>query len=97
MANALTGYKEAGEGVLVQRRRAESARESLRLAEMRYKAGVVSYIEVLDAQRQLFSAETALVESIRNRRLALNSIYLALGGGWQEENGNQPAAETKEK
>ena len=82
--DALTTYREAGETLKVQRRRVESARESLRLADMRYRAGVVSFIEVLDAQRQLFSAETAEVETLLSRRLALNKIYLALGGGWPE-------------
>jgi len=88
VASGLTGYQEAKIGEQIQRRRVEAARESLRLAEMRYKSGVVSFIEVLDAQRQLFSGETALVDSLLNRHLALNSIYLALGGGWEE-----PAAE----
>jgi multidrug efflux system outer membrane protein len=83
--DALTTYKEAGNTLLVQRRRVESARESLRLADMRYRAGVVSFIEVLDAQRQLFSAETAEVETLLSRRLALSNIYLALGGGWEQE------------
>lgn len=64
-----------------------SARESLRLAELRYRSGVVSFIEVLDAQRQPFAAETEQVNSLFERRLALSKIYLALGGGWDELDG----------
>jgi multidrug efflux system outer membrane protein len=84
VATALTSYREAGDLLAVQKRRVNSARESLRLAELRYRAGVISYIEVLDAQRQLFSAETEQVNSQFGHRLALSQIYLALGGGWEK-------------
>ncbi len=80
---ALTDFLESGEILLLQKKRAASAREALRLSEARYRAGVVSFIEVLDAQRQLFIAETEEVESLLDRRLALRRVYLALGGGWE--------------
>lgn len=91
VATALTTYRESGILLDIQKRRVGSARESLRLAELRYRAGVVSFIEVLDAQRQLFAAETEQVNSLLERRLALSRIYLALGGGWemQEEGARQ--------
>lgn len=84
VATALTSYQEAGILLAVQERRVASAREALRLSELRYRSGVVSFIEVLDAQRQLFAAETEQVDSLFERRLALSQIYLALGGGWEE-------------
>lgn len=84
VASALTDYQEAGELLAVQDRRVVSAREALRLADMRYRSGVISYIEVLDAQRQLFAAETEQVNSLLELRLALIRTYLALGGGWEE-------------
>lgn len=87
VASSLTDYQEAGELLAVQERRVVSARESLRLAEQRYRAGVISFIEVLDAQRQLFAAETEQVNSVFERRLALIRTYLALGGGWEEPEG----------
>ena len=82
VSNGLVAYQEAGNLQRVQKVRVEAARESLRLADLRFRAGVVSFIEVLDAQRQLFAAETAEVESLLDRHLALSSVYLALGGGW---------------
>jgi len=82
VSNALLAYREAGNLHEIQIVRVHAAKESLRLADQRYRAGVVSFIEVLDAQRQLFSAETAEVESMLERHLALSSIYLSLGGGW---------------
>ncbi len=83
VATALTSYQEAGVLLAVQERRVASAREALRLSELRYRSGVVSFIEVLDAQRQLFAAETEQVDSLFERRLSLSQIYLALGGGWE--------------
>jgi multidrug efflux system outer membrane protein len=66
-----------------QVKRATATREALRLADRRFAAGVISYLEVLDAQRQLLSAETELVNSKLNRQLALVQAYRALGGGWE--------------
>lgn len=84
VANALTNYRYSADILTIQQQRTASAREALRLAESRYQAGVISYIEVLDAQRQLFAAETDLVQARLDRRLTLISLYLSLGGGWEE-------------
>jgi multidrug efflux system outer membrane protein len=58
------------------------AQEYLKLADLRFRAGVISYLEVLDAQRQLFSAQLDLNASEVNQRLAAVQLYRALGGGW---------------
>lgn len=53
----------------------------LRIAELSYENGAVAYLEVLDAQRQLFAVRQTLIEA---RRAALSNavaLYLALGGG----------------
>lgn len=84
VATALNNYRQTGELLAIQEQRVTAAREARRLADLRYRAGVISYIEVLDAQRQLFAAETEQVNSIFERRLAHSRIYLALGGGWEE-------------
>ncbi|KJR97113.1 MAG: hypothetical protein VR65_24395 [Desulfobulbaceae bacterium BRH_c16a] len=84
VADALSQYSHSAEEIAAQRRREFSAREGLRLTEKRYRAGVVSYLEVLDAQRQLYSAETDLAQSKLTRRTAAVQLYLALGGGWVE-------------
>lgn len=65
--------------------RADAAAEVLRLQRMRYRAGVVSYLEVLDAERQKFSAEIDLSRSRLDRLEACVQLYRALGGGWSEE------------
>jgi multidrug efflux system outer membrane protein len=45
---------------------------------------VDTLLNVLDAERDLFSAELALTRTKRNELLALVQLYRALGGGWQE-------------
>ncbi|TYP62102.1 efflux transporter outer membrane subunit [Stutzerimonas stutzeri] len=56
---------------------------SLIYAEDRYRAGYSSYLETLDAQRNLFNTELATVQ-LRERQLnALITLYQVLGGGWQ--------------
>jgi len=61
---------------------AESYREAARLARALYQAGSSSFLEVLDAERSLYSAEDTLIQS----RVAIATDYVALnkalGGGW---------------
>jgi outer membrane protein, multidrug efflux system len=51
------------------------------LAQTRYREGVARYIEVLDAERSLFSAEQALLQARRAQVANLVTLYVALGGG----------------
>ena len=74
------------EDALVAQRRLELAsRQYLDLASLQYANGVKSYLDVLDAQRQLFSAELDMSTTTRNRLLAVVDLYRALGGGWTVE------------
>jgi multidrug efflux system outer membrane protein len=58
---------------------------TLRLAETRYEGGVAPFLEVLDAQRSLFSSELSAASARRLRLLAYVNLYRALGGGWQQD------------
>ena len=60
----------------------EALEESVRLSLLRYTDGLANYIEVLDAQQQLFPAETTLAQVERDQLLAVVQLYKALGGGW---------------
>ena len=61
----------------------EAAQQSLQLTLNQYKAGIVSYLNVLTAQTTLFAAERTSVD-LRNRRLAASvALVRALGGGWR--------------
>ncbi|HEY3863541.1 MAG TPA: efflux transporter outer membrane subunit [Verrucomicrobiae bacterium] len=58
--------------------------EALRIATDQYKRGLISYLEVLDAQRSLFSAKSELAQSDQSVAVDVVSLYKALGGGWNE-------------
>jgi multidrug efflux system outer membrane protein len=60
-------------------------KEALRLANLRYSAGYSSYIEVLDAERNLYSVQIALVTAKLKRLNASVNLYKALGGGKHDE------------
>jgi len=55
---------------------------ALALAQRRYRAGYASFLEQLDAQRQLLAVELALAQSDADRHDAAVALFQALGGGW---------------
>jgi len=78
----------AAEAHLVAQRKAQESqvvalREAVRLSLASYDAGVSNYLDVLDAQQQLYPAETALAQTQRDQLLAVVNLYKALGGGWE--------------
>jgi multidrug efflux system outer membrane protein len=54
------------------------------LSYMRYRGGVDTLLNALDADRDLFDAELGLAQTRRNELLVLVQLYRALGGGWQQ-------------
>lgn len=60
----------------------EAQRERARLAQLRFDNGRSAYLEVLDAQRDLFEAEQALVQLRRAEMASAVALYSALGGGF---------------
>ena len=54
--------------------------ERLKLAEARYKSGIAGYLDVLDAQREHYSAEQALIGTRRAQLAAAAQAYKVLGG-----------------
>jgi len=83
--DALVAHRTARESYVAQEDRRAQYAEALRLADLRYKAGYTSYIEVLDNQRSLLDAERARLVALRARQAALVDVYKALGGGWSPE------------
>ena len=55
-----------------------------RLADLRYRNGAASLLDVLDAQRSLFAAQQAVVQVQVARAQNGVALYKALGGGWTE-------------
>ena len=62
-----------------------AAKEAHELAEIRYQKGLVTYLDVLDAQRSVLNAEQSLVATKRARLTEIVALYKAVGGGWAEE------------
>lgn len=81
VADALAGRRFLAEQVAAQERATQAQREIAELARTRYDEGVVGYIEVLDAERNLFSAEQALLQLRRSEAENLVTLYVVLGGG----------------
>ncbi len=81
VADALAGRQFLAEQVQAQERATDAQRHLAELARTRYREGVVSYLEVLDAERNLFAAEQALLQVRRAEVSNLVALYVALGGG----------------
>ena len=56
-----------------------------RLARIRYENGYTSYIEVLDAERNLFDIQVAYTQTQNTLFASLVNLYKAMGGGWVDE------------
>jgi multidrug efflux system outer membrane protein len=63
---------------------ARNAEEATRLSRLRFDAGVIDFVVVLDAQRQTLFARDQLVQAQVAQATALVAIYRALGGGWTD-------------
>lgn len=90
VATTLTAYEKLAEVEQHQARAVAANREAVRLASLRYSTGLSSYLEVLDAQQQLFPAQNALSQVRLARLLALVQLYKALGGGWNLADPQRP-------
>ncbi len=85
VSDALIGYEKFHQVRVRQEDTVKDLQESVRLSEMRYKGGTTTYLEVLDGQRSLFSAELTLAEARGTEYQSLVQLYRALGGGWQQQ------------
>ena len=80
VANVLSDQAYLAEQYGAQERLAASQNERLKLAEARYNAGLIGFLDVLDAQREQYSAQQALIDVKRARLAAAAQAYKALGG-----------------
>jgi multidrug efflux system outer membrane protein len=83
VSDALIGYQKFHEVRIRQENTVADLQESVRLSNMRYKGGTTTYLEVLDGQRSLFSAELTLAQARGTEYQSLVQLYRALGGGWR--------------
>jgi multidrug efflux system outer membrane protein len=84
VSDALIGYQKNHEVRVRQEQTVADLQESVRLSIMRYRGGTTTYLEVLDGQRSLFSAELVLAQARGTEYQSLVQLYRSLGGGWQQ-------------
>ncbi|MCW5652618.1 efflux transporter outer membrane subunit [Hydrogenophaga sp.] len=84
VADALAGSATLGDQLAAQQRQADAEADRFRLAELRYRNGVASYLDVLDAQRSLFATQQALAQTRLAQQQNQVALYKALGGGWTQ-------------
>jgi multidrug efflux system outer membrane protein len=84
VSDALIGYQKLHEVRTLQEVTVADLQESVRLSNMRYQGGTTAYLEVLDGQRALYSAELTLAQARGNEYQSLVQLYRSLGGGWQQ-------------
>ena len=84
VSDSLAGRATLGEQLRAQAAVANAAQISFKLADLRYRNGAASYLDVLDAQRTLFAAQQATVQVQALQAQNLVALYKVLGGGWTE-------------
>ena len=84
-SDALNLFHKSGETLRAELALQQATSEYLALATKRYRNGVLAYIDVLDAQRQLFDAQIAVSTAREAQLFALVDLYKALGGGWDPQ------------
>ncbi len=84
VSDALAGRATLGEQLRAQTAQANAAEVSFRLADLRYRNGAASFLDVLDAQRNVFTAQQALVQVRALQAQNLVTLYKVLGGGWKD-------------
>jgi outer membrane protein, multidrug efflux system len=97
VSDALSDRRFLAEQLIAQERAVSAQTELTRLARRRYDNGVAQFLEVLDAERNLFSAEQALIQ-LRGAQLnSLITLYAALGGGLGVEPTNLPITDNRKE
>ena len=81
--DALVAHRQAVELGSADQRRAAALARTLELAELRYRNGVDNYLQVLDAQRNLYQAQQGVIDARRAQLAATADLIKSLGGGWK--------------
>lgn len=90
VSDALIGHTKARELRDQQALLTTAAQDARRLADIRYRGGATSYLEVLDAETRLFDAEIRLAQARESEILSFVEVYRALGAGWQPDAAASP-------
>ena len=87
VADALAARRTLSERLAAQQALVTATARSLELSNALFKSGAGAYLDVLDAQRSLYSVQQTLINTQLTEQVNRITLYKALGGGW-----NQPTA-----
>jgi multidrug efflux system outer membrane protein len=82
VSDALVSFDRLREQRAQEEQLVRTLEDTVRLSELRYRGGLDSYLQVLDAQRNLFIGQLALAQLRLQERVSVVQLYRALGGGW---------------
>jgi outer membrane protein, multidrug efflux system len=85
VSDALLARQQDADVQAAQEAQVDAQRRANTIALARYRVGYASYFNVIDADRDLFTAELSLSAARLNTLLSVVQLYRALGGGWQVE------------
>jgi multidrug efflux system outer membrane protein len=91
VSDALIARQKYAEFQVAQQAQVDAQRKANTIALARYRVGYSSYFDVINADRDLFTAELSLSAAHLNTLLSLVQLYRAVGGGWQAEQSGKNA------
>jgi multidrug efflux system outer membrane protein len=87
--SALGQVASDGDQLVALTEEVRASTEAFRISELQYREGTIDILSLLQAQQTLFSAENTLVETKLARLGADVSLYVALGGGWTQQDSDK--------
>jgi multidrug efflux system outer membrane protein len=84
VSDALAGQATFSEQLRAQQAVAAAEADRFNLSDLRYRNGTASYLDLLDAQRSLFTAQQQAIQANLARLQNQVTLYRVLGGGWSE-------------
>jgi multidrug efflux system outer membrane protein len=95
VSTALVAYQKYAEVETARTREVTAYQQAVSVSNTRYVSGLSSYLDVLQAQQQLFPAEILLAQARFNRLATLVQLYQVLGGGWRLADDQWPGPGTQ--
>ena len=80
--DALADQAQTSKQLAAQKSQVDSLQQYTDIAQLRYDNGFSDFLTVLDAQRSLFNAQLAYVQTQGKLHFALVNLYKSMGGGW---------------
>jgi multidrug efflux system outer membrane protein len=82
VSSSLSAHQELAKAYENQLTSVAAYRESVQLSTVRYDSGLANYLEIIDAELEMYPAELSAVNYDLGRKVALVNLYRALGGSW---------------